>query len=289
LLWQPDYTPRIEVGLPQINLDAPRLLAHCFLYELDSFLASDPNRDFVRFMDDVDIGVDSVVDAKKVIKAVDLVLQTRQVRLNSGKTSILTQLEALRHFRIVENARLDRLSDRIDRKLKAGLGLAREGKLVEQRIGEGLRRKAFDTGNGDKVLKRWITLASKTGGRIQPDKLESMIRLRPNVRETVFAYIRSKPLTPSSADILSRAAMSGFLVDDAAGVDLVNNLNETFVKSKRGIEPHIDRIISVNDPKTFYGFYCGLWLRSKYKTNVETVDFIEQYRGTWCRMSALAA
>jgi retron-type reverse transcriptase len=27
LLWQPDYTPRIEVGLPQINIDAPRLLA----------------------------------------------------------------------------------------------------------------------------------------------------------------------------------------------------------------------------------------------------------------------
>ena len=31
LLWQPDYTPRIEIGPPQINLDAPRLLAHCFL------------------------------------------------------------------------------------------------------------------------------------------------------------------------------------------------------------------------------------------------------------------
>ena len=38
LLWQPDYSPRIEVGLPQMNLDAPRLLAHCFLYELDSLL-----------------------------------------------------------------------------------------------------------------------------------------------------------------------------------------------------------------------------------------------------------
>ncbi len=59
LLWQPDYTPRIEVGLPQINLDAPRLLAHCFLYELDAFLDSDPNRDFVRYMDDIDVGVDT--------------------------------------------------------------------------------------------------------------------------------------------------------------------------------------------------------------------------------------
>ena len=67
LLWQPDYTPRIEVGLPQIDLDAPRLLAHCFLYEMDSYLqgAKDIDLDFVRYMDDIDIGVDTLVDAKK--------------------------------------------------------------------------------------------------------------------------------------------------------------------------------------------------------------------------------
>jgi hypothetical protein len=88
LLWQPDYMPRVEIGLPQINLDAPRLLAHCFLYDLDAFLASDSSRDFVRFMDDIDIGVDTIAAAKEVLKSVDLVLQTKQIRLNSGKTMI---------------------------------------------------------------------------------------------------------------------------------------------------------------------------------------------------------
>jgi hypothetical protein len=77
--------PRVEVGLPQINVDAPRLLAHCFLYELDAFLASDPTRDFVRYMDDIDVGVDTIAAAKQVLKSIDLVLQTKQVRLNSGK------------------------------------------------------------------------------------------------------------------------------------------------------------------------------------------------------------
>jgi hypothetical protein len=72
LLWQPDNMPRVEIGLPQINLDAPRLLAHCFLYDLDAFLASDSSRDFVRFMDDIDIGVDTIAAAKEVLKSVDL-------------------------------------------------------------------------------------------------------------------------------------------------------------------------------------------------------------------------
>jgi hypothetical protein len=65
LLWQPDYTPRIEVGLPQINLDAPRLLANCFLYELDEYIGTTDNCDFVRYMDDIDVGVNTAVDAKK--------------------------------------------------------------------------------------------------------------------------------------------------------------------------------------------------------------------------------
>lgn len=183
LLWQPDYTPRIEVGLPQINLDAPRLLAHCFLYELDSFLASDPNRDFTRYMDDIDIGVDTIVEAKNVLKSVDLVLQTKQVRLNSGKTTILTRSEAIRHFRVFENARIDTVKARIEHRIKAQLPLNRQQRLIERRIHRGLKLKAFDTGNGEKILKRWLGLAALADAKVKPDALEEIVRRRPSVRD----------------------------------------------------------------------------------------------------------
>ena len=126
LLWQPDYMPAVEIGLPQINLDAPRLLAHCFLYELDVYLDSDKNRDFVRFMDDIDVGVDTVAEAKRILKSIDLVLQTRQVRLNSGKTLILSQADALKHFRVNDNARLDFLRARANRRKKSGFNINRD-------------------------------------------------------------------------------------------------------------------------------------------------------------------
>ena len=98
ILWQPDYTPRFEIGLPQINADAPRILAHCFLFELDKVLAESKHIDYARFMDDIDLGVDTLREAKQLLKQIDLVLQTRQVRLNSGKTKILSQIEAEKHF-----------------------------------------------------------------------------------------------------------------------------------------------------------------------------------------------
>ncbi len=291
LLWQPDYTPRIEVGLPQINLDAPRLLAHCFLYELDTYLASDPGRDFVRYMDDIDIGVDTIVDAKRVLKTVDLVLQTKQVRLNSGKTVILTRSEAIRHFRIFENARIDSVQANVDHRLKHGLPLDRQRAHVEARVRQGLRKKSFDAGNGEKVLKRWLGLAAKTGATVKSEALEDLIKRRPSVRENVYSFIRSRPLTPSIAGILARAGQSGLLVDDAAMVEMSNHLVETFVKNRR-CHAMLEALIASNDPQTYFGLYSRLWLLSKYGTTVQILATLQDARNVWSpheRLGRLAA
>ena len=291
LLWQPDYTPRIEVGLPQINLDAPRLLAHCFLYELDSYLASDPGRDFVRYMDDIDIGVDTIVDAKRALKTVDLVLQTKQVRLNSGKTVILTRPEAIRHFRIFENARLDSVQASVDHRVRHGLPLDRQRAHVEARIRQGLRKKSFDAGNGEKVLKRWLGLAAKTGAVVKPEALEDLVKRRPSVRENVYSLIRSRPLTASIAGILARASQSGLLVDDAAMVEMSNYLVETFVKNKR-CHAMLEAVIASNDPQSYFGLYSRLWLLSKYGTPAQILTTLRDARNIWSpheRLGRLAA
>lgn len=291
LLWQPDYTPRIEVGLPQINLDAPRLLAHCFLYELDAYLASDPGRDFVRYMDDIDIGVDTIVDAKQALKTVDLVLQTKQVRLNSGKTVILTRSEAIRHFRIFENARLDSVQASVEHRIKNGLPLDRQRTLVEARIRQGVRKKSFDAGNGEKILKRWIGLAAKTGANVKPEFLEDIVKRRPAVRESVYSFIRSRPLTPSIADALARASLSGLLVDDAAMVEMSNYLVETFVKTRR-CHAMLETITASNNPQSYFGLYSRLWLQSKYGTTAQLFATLKDTRKIWSpheRLGRLAA
>lgn len=291
LLWQPDYTPRIEVGLPQINLDAPRLLAHCFLYELDSFLASDPNRDFVRYMDDIDVGVDSIVDAKRVLKSIDLVLQTKQVRLNSGKTAILTRDEAIKHFRVLENARLDTVKAIIDYRTKKGLSLARQRRVIELRMRQGLRQKAYDTGNGEKILKRWLGLAAQTNANIRPKILEQLVKLRPAVRDNVYSLVRSRPLTPSVAEALARSASSGLLIDDAAMVEMANHLVETMVPTKN-CHTHIQYIAASNDDTQYYGLYSKLWLQSKYSGTADLLQTLLATERLWVpheRLGRLAA
>lgn len=291
LLWQPDYTPRIEVGLPQINLDAPRLLAHCFLYELDAFLASDPGRDFVRYMDDIDIGVDTIVDAKKILRSVDLVLQTKQVRLNSGKTAILTRTDAIKHFRVFENAHIDRIKASVEYRIKHGLPLKRPKRVVELRLRKGIKSKAFDTGSGEKILKRWLGLAAQTDARVQPDTLEQLIKLRPSVRGNVYGLIRGRPLIPTVADALARSATSGLLVDDAAMVEMANYLVETFVATRR-CHTQIQQIIESNEQGSYFGLYSKLWLQSKYGTTEELLRTLVDTKDFWIaheRLGRLAA
>jgi hypothetical protein len=281
LLWQPDYMPSVEIGLPQMNLDAPRLLAHCFLYELDAFLASDTNRDFVRYMDDINIGVDTLADAKRVLKSVDLALQTRQVRLNSGKTLILTNIEALCHFRVKENADLDEMKSLIEQKQKAGLNTDSERRVIELRIRRGLATRAFDHGNGEKILKRWIGLAANLGASIRSRDLLSLFLYRPALRHAVCTYIRRFDLTEARAKMLARAAESGLLVDDAAIVDLANNLVETAVTTTAKRREGILRVIKACDVSTYFGLYCKLWIQSKYDSPKALLNTIQSTIDNW--------
>ncbi len=281
LLWQPDYMPLVDIGLPQINIDAPRLLAHCFLYELDAFLGNDPSRDFVRYMDDIDVGVDSVAEAKRILMSIDLVLQTKQVRLNAGKTMILSRIDALKHFCILENARLDLLRNRIDRKIERGDDTSREKRLVEARIRQGLKKKKFNVGNGEKILKRLIGFAGKLGAVIPPDTLHELFVLRPSIRENVCVYIRRKHLTAAQSRILAEISETPSLVDHAAKVDLANHLVETVVNTKSARHGNICRIMDACDPQNYFGLYCRLWLQSKYASTLELLDTIKSNQNVW--------
>jgi hypothetical protein len=160
LLWQPDYAPRVEIGLPQMNIDVPRILAHCFLYKLDEFLAKG-STDFVRYMDDIDIGVASVDDARHLLKDLDLVLHTRQVRLNTGKTLSLTHTQAERHFHVRENYLIRWDVRRIDKKLGANISVAAERSRIRRALHKYSRQGKFDDGNGGKILKILLELCKK--------------------------------------------------------------------------------------------------------------------------------
>lgn len=104
LAWNPDYLPRTARGLPVIEIEAPRLLAHAFLFEVDRVLKERTKNNFVRWMDDINFGVESEDQANQILGE----LKSRGLALNLGKTEILSSKSVRYHFLVHENLRLDK-------------------------------------------------------------------------------------------------------------------------------------------------------------------------------------
>lgn len=224
MLWRPDYMPNYGIGLPQIDLDAPRLLAHTHLFEIDQLFAGRTDIDFARYMDDMDFGVDSLAAAKEVLRDLDLALQTRNLRVNSGKTRILTAQEALVHFRAEDNAAFDQLRGRVEANSFLEKKAELYGRVVARAIDTGLRTDRFEGGNGDKVLKRLLGLAASLPCPVGESSFREILYRKPTLRPTLLRFWSGTKDPLSYLKIINGFLLSGEAVDDLGKVLITTSL-----------------------------------------------------------------
>ncbi|WP_162052945.1 RNA-directed DNA polymerase [Pontibacter pamirensis] len=155
--WRPDYLPFLGKGLPQINLNTPRLIAHAFLFEIDEYLKFETGNNFVRWLDDIDFGCDSKEEGKKLLRNIDELLLSRGLHLNSSKTKILTANQAFEHFQLGENRFLTILSNGLNFKINNKRDFSQDKKFLKRRFYK-FRQKEIN-GQWSKVIKRYYTLA----------------------------------------------------------------------------------------------------------------------------------
>ena len=273
--------PRVPVGLPQSNLDAPRLLAHTFLFEIDEWLSDLKNIDFARYMDDIDIGVDSLQEGRAVLRDLDLALQTRQIRLNSGKTKILSEKEATRHFKICENSLLDDLAALIDQKKSHGIPLTKERRKIELAIRYGLRRGDFSIGNGEKILKRLLNFARQVKAELSDDIFYTILRDWPGLRQASLTWWQHKADAEDKLPLIAKLLSEGGLVDDAAKVDIAVAMVAARFPKNPATQVSIKLILDRLEETTTWGLYAKIWLLSRYGTGDELMSVVEKNVSRW--------
>lgn len=273
--------PRVPVGLPQSNLDAPRLLAHTFLFEIDEWLSNQTGIDFARYMDDMDIGVDSPQEGRAVLRDLDLALQTRQIRLNSGKTKILSDAEARRHFKIRENLLLDKLASLIEQNKSHGISLAKEKRKIELAIRQGLKRGAFAMGNGEKVLKRLINLARLVSADLSDETFYALLRDWPSMRQASLTWWQHKSGAESKLHVIEKLLSEGGLVDDAAKVDIAVSIVVARLPKNPATESAIKQVLGKLEDASTWGLYAKIWLLSRYGTAADLMSLIEKTVSRW--------
>lgn len=281
LTWQPDYMPRPEVGLPQIDLDAPRVLGHSFLFDLDRYAKiAAPDR-YTRFMDDINFGVTSIAEAKTIVRDVDLILHTRQVRLNSGKTLIFSAKQARRHFRIDDHAAIDAINADLNFRRAVGLPIEPIRQKTESLITLKARSGDFDDGHGEKILKRLLTLARQTSGTVHRALLLDILRRRPSCREAVMAYLSTRPLDLKTATAFEEFISDPTLVDDVPFLIAPSAIVEMSAGSRIALQSTLDRIAQLLADRGVWGIYGSIWLLSKYGSADQLLDLFGGKRLDW--------
>jgi hypothetical protein len=276
LSWVPDYLPTSLKGLPTINTEAFRLLPHVMLFEVDKVLNKNSHGNFVRWMDDINIGVNSKEKAYTMLGNINDVLKSRGLALNLSKTDIYTSDEAKIHFLFDENTYLDQTE-----KLKISDADFHQKQLdFLNHFRSHLKNSHLK--NWDKVIKRYFNISAnfRTRGLIKYS-YELFIN-NPSIRSNILYYFSKLGFSKSISDIIIDLLNDLKRYDDVTLYDICKLITDLQIpRSKNGIE-FIKTVRKFLDKsKTGFDLYCNIWFLSKYGEPYELMNLIESTKEQW--------
>jgi hypothetical protein len=280
-VWRPDYLPLSGFGLPQVNFDAPRLLGHSFLFEIDRYLKQQTNDNFVRWMDDIDFGVNTIQEGKRILRNLDELLLMRGLRLNMGKTKILSSEEAKHYFLAAENRYLTHLDKRINRRIDQGKDLKDDIEKAKNRFRKFLEKDR--SGRWGKVYKRYFTLAGKTNSTFLESYTPEILRNSPGIRDSAFLYYSRLGYSRKRFKHLLDFFLTHDCSCDVTVFSVVKVLTAWEIPSKsKAISEVIDAAKTrVRQFPSSADFIAALWLLAKYSAANELFSEIWSHRSLW--------
>ncbi len=187
--FRPDagHSPSPKLGIPVDDLDCSRELAHIFLFEHDRRIVNEFGiKNYVRWMDDQNIGVRDMAEARKVVNTMTRSLSQQRLTLNSQKTKFLNPVDVTAHFQLEANTALSNWWG----KLKS-LQWKITPQLSSDLVAIWAKYSAGNTagkGNWDKVLKRFYGYATRANlDFLEQGSLQNLIDY-PELAERIFEY-----------------------------------------------------------------------------------------------------
>jgi hypothetical protein len=181
------HSPNPRVGLAVDELDCSRELAHLFLFEHDARIVADFGEDnYVRWMDDQNIGVRSMTEARRLVNSLTRSLCCQRLTLNSGKTKFLDPAETVKFFQLEANEEIENWSAKFKSIGPVNIQQARiELEALWNRISTA---PYANKGYWAKVLKRFYAAATKADSPVlEAHALQHLIE-NPDIDERIFQY-----------------------------------------------------------------------------------------------------
>jgi len=181
-----DFSDSLRIGLAVDEFDCSRTIAHVVLFDHDKDMVRVAGQgNYVRWMDDQNLGVRSRAAGLRVLAAVGRSLARFHLTPNAKKSRILSLREARRHFHFDINHGLDAIEQ-----ITATGALTRRG--LVRRLSALWRRARRHEGRGEweKILKRFYRLAGFLRARFLRGRTLRDILATPSLAERIFDYMR---------------------------------------------------------------------------------------------------
>jgi hypothetical protein len=175
--------------------------------------------DYVRWMDDQNIGVESRAHGLKVLAEVGRSLARHHLTANAKKSKILTLAEARRHFHLDLNLRLDDAHARAKQLPKGKPTFIRLLKSIWHQA-----RRLEGIGEFDKVLSRLYRLAGRADLDIFHARALSDLLNKPELAERVSDYMRCTMSPNAYLDFVDDALLSPEHIYPDVSVILIESL-----------------------------------------------------------------
>ncbi len=265
---------------PTSNLEAIRLLAHSFLFEIDQVLKQRTHDSFTRWMDDIVIGADSRKEAIELISSISDMLKSRGLALNLSKTAIYNSKEAHYHFQIDQNKYLDSLEG-----IKKGD--ADYNKLTTD-LKKNFKKHFKDHGPKywDKIAKRYIT----TFGKLESTKLLTEISRvylnHPGLRQNLLYYLSKIGYRKQTAKKVKEILSNIDIFDDISLYQICSLVTSWEVPINNSSKKFLQDIDATLVGASFRSknpadFYSVLWFKAKYDQAEDLLNFIKKYQNLW--------
>jgi hypothetical protein len=184
-----EYAGSHGISLPVDEFDCSRTLAHMVLFPHDDEMVKLVGEEnYVRWMDDQNMGVPSKAAGLKVLSEVGRSLSRLHLSPNGQKSKVLSLSEARRHFHLDLNKLLDE-ADGIAKQV--GTGAAPKNAL-RKKVSEIWKRAKVHEGNGEfaKVLKRLYRVAGLAGARQLRRRATRDVLTDPSLADRICDYMR---------------------------------------------------------------------------------------------------
>ncbi len=281
--WRPYYMPHSGVGLPQINFDAPRLLAHTYLFKVDEELERFTYGDFVRWMDDLDAGVSSREEGKKLLRNLDNILSSQGLRLNASKSKILSAQDAIVYFCVQENRALTI----IENSIKQGSGSQATQLLQKHLLKKRFRQFERKTriGQWDKIFKRYFGLFGLIKDSCLEKHLQLILAETPDLRGAAFTYLVRLGITTKRQGLIEDFLLSGNCEDD---VSLFESVQCLITWETPAIGKLVQRMVVLakniarkSGSYSSSGVTAAVWLLAKYGSRADLMSLIASSKNVW--------